>query len=239
MFADTASEVILVGCRFVTKAGGYRAVLFDWRGTLVHIPSHAWLAARALRSIGRADDAETVASINRRVGAALEHHEFIEAERSIDLSSEVHRTTTLRLFEVAGLDRELANALYRVEWERESHPLYPDVVEVLSQVRAHGAKIAVVSDIHFDIRPDCVAQGIDAFIDAYVLSCEVGVQKPDPRMFLAATTALAVEPTDALMVGDTAPTDGGAAAVGIATLVLPRHEEQGARGLDLVLRLLE
>lgn len=169
----------------------------------------------------------------------MEHPEFIEAERSIDLSSEVHRTTTLRLFEVAGLDRELADALYRVEWEPESHPLYPDVVEVLSQVQAHGAKIAVVTDIHFDVRPDCMAHGIDAFIDSYVLSCEMGVQKPDPRMFLAATTALAVEPTDALMVGDTAPTDGGAVAVGIATLILPRLEELGPRGLDAVLRLLE
>jgi FMN phosphatase YigB (HAD superfamily) len=58
-------------------------------------------------------------------------------------------------------------------------------------------------------------------------------------MFLAATTALEVEPSDALMVGDTARTDGGAAAGGIATLILSRPEELGPRGLDVVLRLLE
>jgi HAD superfamily hydrolase (TIGR01509 family) len=217
----------------------YEAVLFDWRGTLVHIPTPAWAAARALRSIGRADDAETVSSINRRVWTALEDPEFIEAECSIDLSSESNRTANLRLFELAGLDPELAEALYRVEWEPESRPLYPDAPEVLGLVRACGAKIAVVSDIHFDIRPDCVAQGIDAFIDEYVLSCELGVQKPDKRMFLAATTALGVEPTDTLMVGDTASTDGGAAAVGIATLILPRPEQPVRRGLDVVLGLLQ
>ena len=41
------------------------------------------------------------------------------------------------------------------------------------------------------------------------------------------------------MVGDTAETDGGAAAVGIATLILPRPDELGPRGLDIVLRLLD
>jgi hypothetical protein len=88
----------------------YAAVLFDWRGTLVHIPTPAWLAARVLRSIGRVDDSERVASINARVGAALEHPEFVQAERRIDLSVE-HRTATMRLFEDAGLDLELAEAL--------------------------------------------------------------------------------------------------------------------------------
>jgi putative hydrolase of the HAD superfamily len=213
-------------------------VLFDWRGTLVHIPSPAWLAARALRSIGRPDNSETVASINARVRAALEDPEFVEAERRMDLSVEFHRTATMRLFDSAGLDPELAEALYRVEWEPEARPVYPDVAEVLAAVRGSGAKIAVVSDIHFDIRPDCIEQEIDTFIDAYVLSCELGVQKPDPRIFRAATTELGVKPGDALMVGDTARTDGGATAVGIATLILPRPDEVVPRGLDAVLRLL-
>jgi hypothetical protein len=61
-------------------------------------------------------------------------------------------------------------------------PVYPDVAHVLAAMRDRGTKIAVVSDIHFDIRPDCVAQGIDRFVDVYVLSYEVAAQKPDPRV---------------------------------------------------------
>lgn len=145
----------------------------------------------------------------------------------------------MQIFESAAVDRELAEALYRVEWEPSNRPLYPDVVEVLATARDRIVKIGVVSDIHFDIRPDCAAQGIDGFIDAYALSCEVGVQKPDPRMFLAATEALGVDVREALMVGDTPETDGGAAAVGIATLIIPRRGAVKRRGLDLVLRLLD
>jgi FMN phosphatase YigB (HAD superfamily) len=57
-------------------------------------------------------------------------------------------------------------------------------------------------------------------------------------MFLAATATLGVEPVDVLMVGDTARTDGGAAAVGVVTLILPGLDELQSRGLDVVLRLL-
>jgi HAD superfamily hydrolase (TIGR01509 family) len=47
-----------------------------------------------------------------------------------------------------------------------------------------------------------------------VLSYEHGVQKPDPRLFRTACTALGVEPRDVLMVGDDRRADGGAAALG-------------------------
>lgn len=145
----------------------------------------------------------------------------------------------MRMYDQAGLDPELAEALYRVEWELESRPLYPDVPGTLAAVRDRGVKVALVSDIHFDIRPECAVQGIDGFIDAYVLSCELGVQKPDPRMFLAATSAIGVGVAEALMIGDSPHTDGGAAAVGVATLILPRPNELAPRGLDIVLPLLD
>jgi HAD superfamily hydrolase (TIGR01493 family) len=216
----------------------FRAVLFDWRGTLVPLPTPDRHVGRALNSIGRPADGPTVESVIERVQKTSDLPEFVEAERVIDLSAEFHRTTTMRMYEQAGVDPELAEALYRVEWQLESRPLYPDVPETLAAIHDGGVRIALVSDIHFDIRPDCAAQGIDGFIDAYVLSCEVGVQKPDPRMFLAGTSAVGVEAVEALMIGDSPYTDGGATAVGITTLILPRQEELAPRGLDIVLRLL-
>jgi FMN phosphatase YigB (HAD superfamily) len=44
-------------------------------------------------------------------------------------------------------------------------------------------------------------------------------------MFRAATEALGVEPVDALMVSETASTDGGTASVGSDTLIVPRPNE--------------
>jgi hypothetical protein len=72
---------------------------------------------------------------------------------------------------------------------------------------------------------------VEEVFDAVILSCEVGVQKPDPRVFLEATSLLAVDPIDTLWLATPPRRTGGAAAVGIDTLILPRPEELQPRGL--------
>jgi FMN phosphatase YigB (HAD superfamily) len=58
-------------------------------------------------------------------------------------------------------------------------------------------------------------------------------------MFALALDAVGVQPEEALMVGDRASHDGGAATAGIPTLLLPMPKELVPRGLDIVLRLLD
>ncbi|EST37052.1 hypothetical protein N566_15070 [Streptomycetaceae bacterium MP113-05] len=60
------------------------------------------------------------------------------------------------------------------------------------------------------------AHGPDGFVQAYVLSYEQAVQKPESRIFRIACATLGVEPEEVLMVGDGHRADGGAAAVGCA-----------------------
>lgn len=97
-------------------------------------------------------------------------------------------------------------------------------------------KTALVSNFHVDLRPHLIDTGFE--LDAYVISFEHGFQKPDARMFRAALDELDVPASDALMVGDTLDLDGGAAAVGIDTLLLPTPAEFAPRGLDVILGML-
>jgi HAD superfamily hydrolase (TIGR01509 family) len=199
----------------------FRAVLFDWRGTLVQDPEHAWWVTRALQSLGRPVDDAEVADIVVRLHAAQRQPEHAEADERIDTSAAFHRQASLRLFADAGVDPELADALYAVDFDPDSHPLYPDTADVLTTLHRRGVKIAVVSDIHFDLRGEFADRGLIDLIDAFVLSFEHGVQKPDRRMFDLALDNLGVQARECLMVGDRATHDGGAAAAGITTLVLP------------------
>jgi HAD superfamily hydrolase (TIGR01509 family) len=158
----------------------------------------------------------------------------------IDASAAIHREATMRVFAAHGLDRDLCEALYALDADPANHPLYPDAEPVLRGIRARGAAIALVSDFHLDLRPVLAAQGIAELVDAWVISFEHGIQKPDPRMFTRALDALGVLPEDALMVGDRASHDGRAADAGVATLILPRPPaDLGPRGLEIVLRLLD
>lgn len=88
-----------------------------------------------------------------------------------------------------------------------------------------------MSNIGWDLRPVFRAHGLDDFVDAYVLSFEHGVQKPDERLFRAACEALGQDPREVLMVGDDRRADGGAAALGCAVHFvdhLPVDERPGA-----------
>ncbi len=59
------------------------------------------------------------------------------------------------------------------------------------------------------------------------------------RLFKVALEQLGVTAAETLMVGDRASRDGGAAAVGITTLILPPVANYTPRGLDIVLHLLQ
>ncbi len=217
----------------------FDAVLFDWSGTLVHDPTPPERIRHTLTTLGRAHDDERVDALWWALHAAREVPEVEAALRVEDTSAENHRRSNFLWYERAGIDGDLAAALYDFDAEIGNRPLYPDAAPTLAVLRRNGVKIAVVSDIHLDLRTMLDAQGVGDWIDVYVLSFEHGCQKPDPRMFETALGLLDTLADRALMVGDRASHDGGAAAVGIATYVLaPPPPVVGRRGLDAVTRIV-
>jgi putative hydrolase of the HAD superfamily len=99
--------------------------------------------------------------------------------------------------------------------------LHPQSVELLRTLRADGLRIGLVSNA-FDpgefMREDLALHGIDGLLDAAVFSSEIGVRKPDPRIYRAVLDQLGVEPDRALFVGDRVLEDvQGPAALGMHT----------------------
>lgn len=217
----------------------YEAVLLDWRGIIAHCPPTRWWIERALASIDRPVEPSVVDEFLARVAEVESTAAYRADELRVDTSVEVHRSVVMGRMRDAGIDDELAEAIYRLECDPSFNEMYPDVPEVLRAIRDRGCRMALVSDFHVDLRPELESRGIAAFFEAIVISFEHGFQKPDPRMFEAALGALGSEPAEALMVGDRASHDGGAAELGIDTLLLPALEEFGPRGLDRVLGMLD
>lgn len=213
-------------------------VLFDWRGTLARDPDYPWWVRTSLARIERdTGDAEVIEIVDRLRAASVLPN-VVRAQASADCSAEKHRSATMLWYAEAKLDGELAKALYTLDLDPVAHPLFEDVPGILKQIKALGIKVAIVSDIHFDLRPEFVVYGIDVSVDTYVLSFEHGVQKPNPRIFMLALGQLGVSASHALMVGDRASRDGGAVHAGIRTLLLP-PESGPRRGLDSVLALIK
>jgi HAD superfamily hydrolase (TIGR01509 family) len=211
----------------------FRAVLFDWRGTLAATLTEQDWARQALLRLGRPTWPELVDHVAARLRAA-------EAELDApgtDTDADLHRRTYVRVLSAAGLDDELVQALYAVESDPACNGFADDAADTLHLLSNAGLRIAVVSDIHVDIRPAFQVAGLLDAVDVFSLSFEQGVQKPDPAMFAYALTALGVPPGEALMVGDRSRPDGAAVELGMATLLVPPLTGPGDRRLHLVLAL--
>ncbi len=92
--------------------------------------------------------------------------------------------------------------------------------------------IGLLSNTGWDLRPTLEHHGLGCAVSAVILSCEVGLEKPDPRIFRLACAALGTSPGSTLMVGDNPDTDGGAARAGMPALLLPpasRNDTSGGR----------
>jgi len=110
----------------------------------------------------------------------------------------------------------------------EAWEVYPEVPEVLATLRERGLRLGVVSN--WDPRlPDLLESlGLARRFAALVYSSEVGVEKPDPRIFRSALDRLGVRPEAALHVGDGQIEDvEGAAAAGLQALRLDRRGGSG------------
>jgi HAD superfamily hydrolase (TIGR01509 family) len=213
-----------------------RAVLFDWGDTLFHAPHAPDVIVSFARSSGVAMSEERAREMWDEIWAVGKMPEEIAKGR--DLSMEAHRRVWMGLFsqldgEVPGLSR----ALYERVMDPHSWVPYADTRTTLEAVRRRGLKVGVVSNVPADLRPVFAKHNLDSLVDSFTHSFEVGAEKPDPAIFLAAAKSLGVKPSETLMVGDH-EVDRGAERAGMRAFILPTEFDGEVRGLDRVLALL-
>jgi putative hydrolase of the HAD superfamily len=230
-----------------------RAVLFDLDDTLFDHRQTSIVALDALCArypeLGRLPRA-VLERENLRLVDEL-HAEVLAGVLSMDGARVVRFE---RLFALAGApaDRgtaEGAAACYRQSYLALRRPL-PGAVPLLEAL--HGrVRIGVVSNnLLAEQRDKLRVCGLASFVDALVVSEEVGCLKPDPRIFLTALERLDCTAAEAVMVGDSWPVDVlGARAAGVRALWLNRsglsapdpglaREIAQLEPLDAVLQLL-
>jgi HAD superfamily hydrolase (TIGR01509 family) len=211
-------------------------MLFDWGDTLFHAPHAPEVIVAFARSVGVQVSDARARDLWDEIWVAGKTPEEIAKGR--DLSPEAHRRVWMDLF--ARLDRVvpgLSGALYERVMDPHSWVPFADTRATLEAVRRGGLKVGVVSNVPMDLRPVFAKHGLDRLVDSYTHSFEVGAEKPDPAIFLAAAKSLGVKPSGTLMVGDH-EVDAGAERAGMRVFILPAEFDGDVRGLDRVLALL-
>lgn len=171
----------------------YRAVLFDFFGTLTQSvlrgPQHADIA----RTLGCDPDA-FVAVLDRSFYARARGL-FGSAEATLRWASEQAGGQPSR-----GQLRAAVQARVAALWADTR--LRPDAAATLRALHRRGLQTAVVSDCTYELPAFLPRLPIAPLIDARIFSVEVGRCKPDPAMYLAACWELGVSPAECLYVGD-------------------------------------
>jgi putative hydrolase of the HAD superfamily len=186
----------------------YRAVIFDLWQTLV-----PWDQGAATRFYDR-----------MAVAAGIDEERFREAwvaehkDRAVRPIADHLRD----LFAGLGAEPDLDEILeLRRDWTKRSLQPRPDALETLAELRRRGHLLGLISVCSQDVPHVWDETQLAGALDELVFSCDVGVSKPDPRIYEIACERLGVEAADCLFVGDGANDElPGAERAGMTALQL-------------------
>ena len=141
---------------------------------------------------------------------------------------------------------EFFERVFEVFEDPSSWRLFPDTISTLTHLKSQGLELGIISN--FDTRLFSVLRGLGIadIVDTVTISSLAQAAKPAPKIFQLALDKHAVDPEDALHVGDSLRDDAeGARKAGLHAVLLNRAGTQqvadipSIRTLDELLPLLD
>ncbi|HXG16263.1 MAG TPA: HAD family hydrolase [Calidithermus sp.] len=200
-----------------------RAFFFDAGNTLIRMDFAAMAAA--LSAAGARVEPATLERAEWRARVRLDG-ELAARPESTESGGVAERYLAYVLDEAGLRDPRLVAAL--VAWRRTFNaPLgvwtapAPRAAEALRLARQAGLRTGVISNSDGTVRTILDRLGLSRDLDFVLDSHEVGVEKPDPRIFALALERAGVAPAEAAYVGDLYSVDVlGARRAGLAAVLL-------------------
>lgn len=109
--------------------------------------------------------------------------------------------------------------LKKTPWHSEDEIPFADAHETLKVLRDRGYRLGIVANQNEGTEKRLKAFGLLEYFDAIVASAEIGIAKPDKRIFEKALELADCQPQDSVMVGDRLDNDiRPAKALGMKTV---------------------
>jgi len=201
----------------VTRVPAPKAVLFDLFHTLANVPPPATVGEPTLPEILGVPTAEFQRhyydedTLGRCLGRI---HDDVEAMRLIARSIDPAVTEERILAAVESRRRRFELALVGIETA---------ILTALDRLAAAGVRTALVSDAGADDVASWVRSPLRERLNAVVFSYELGVRKPDPRIYRHALEAIGARPEETLFVGDGGSDEHrGARVLGMPAVLVTR-----------------
>ncbi len=161
----------------------------------------------------------------RELGATFTDEEYeAEYERCRAAQRGSFKGRLTRRFLGEGADVREVTTLASTRWQYHPDSLYPDVLPALHQLSSRY-RLGVVANQQSAVRAALERDGLVGFFEAWAVSEDLGVEKPDPRIFEHALSVAGAEASRSAMAGDRLDYDiEPARRAGMATVWVLRGE---------------
>ncbi|MCK8113953.1 HAD family hydrolase [Anaerosoma tenue] len=215
-----------------------RAVFFDVGNTLLYAsPSVSEVCRSVLERAGHFRDISVIDSYMPLVDAYYEER-YAEDD---GFWADEERTSSVWVGMYSLLCRQLgieneAVAIARHVYDEFGRPdrwaLYDDVRPAFERLRERGLAVGVISNWDSRLQGLLEGLGLGDVLSDIVGSADVGLHKPDPRIFALACERLGVQPEEAAHVGDHHYADYlGSTALGMRAVLIDRHGVKADHGV--------
>ena len=183
-----------------------QAVVFDLYRTLIYLADETKPHIRLFKDIGL----RTSEGFKQAIKIALTE----DFDNIADLVKRIKPDTQINL------------RPYQQELEKEiaSAKLYPESREVLEELRKQNIKLGLISNLALPYKEPFFELGLNEYFNEVLFSCDIGLRKPDSKIYHKMIRNLNINPAQVLMAGDSVSADvDGPRSIGMNAVHLDRR----------------
>ena len=208
-----------------------KAVFFDFYNTLAtHHPPREEAWVNACREMGIEIEAKALFDSLPAADMYWRNEDSRSPidKRPLEEKIDFYARYATMIMQGAGIEISRDTALQllaKIQQHKWEFKTYDDTLPILKELKKLGLTIGLVSNVVKDMEPTYTQLGIQPYLDFKVTSSEVGCDKPQPEIFMAALEKAQVKPEESIFVGDQYHLDiVGARGVGIKGLLIDRND---------------
>lgn len=187
---------------------GVKAVIFDLYDTLVYISDRTDPYKRLFKEL----DFKTPSKKRKARRTAL-------TEDFSSLSELVEKIQPNSGIDIKSYEEDIAT-------EVNSVTVFPETMSVLGELQERNYLVGLVSNVSSFHKKSFFNLGLDKYFDKVFFSCEIGLRKPDKKIYQKMIYEFGIELSQALMVGDRLDLDVyPPRSIGMKALHIDRNNE--------------
>lgn len=139
----------------------------------------------------------------RDLGAAVSDDEYEAAYEDLRRAQDgSFRDALAERFLSGDVGREVVTRAVAPHWSNPPDALHADVRPCLEALVAAGYRLGVIANQPSEVRRAMVRDRLTGYFEFLGVSDDLGLEKPDPRIFAHAVEVVDAEPSACVMVGD-------------------------------------